>query len=114
MGLTASRSQAIRKPAGTGRLSIVLRLLRNKMTDAAQTMIILYGTNWCPDSRRARSVLDEKGISYKFVDIDQDMDGRRFVEKTNKGNRSVPTILFADGSVLVEPSNATLLKKLGF
>lgn len=36
-----------------------------------------------------------------------------FVEQTNKGMRSIPTIVFPDGSVLVEPSNAELAEKLG-
>jgi hypothetical protein len=31
----------------------------------------------------------------------------------NKGLRSIPTILFGDGSILVEPSNAELARKLG-
>jgi thioredoxin reductase (NADPH) len=47
------------------------------------------------------------------VDIDNDPEAIAFVEKTNKGSRSIPTIVFPDGTVLVEPSNAQLAEKLG-
>ncbi len=75
--------------------------------------IILYGTTWCGDTRRARRVFDENNIPYTWIDIDQDMDARKYVESVNRGYRSVPTILFQDGSMLVEPTTIELRKKLG-
>ena len=75
--------------------------------------IIIYGTTWCGDSRRARRFFDEHNIPYRWVDIDQDLQGRHFVEEVNNGFRSVPTIIFPDGSMLVEPSTAKLAEKLG-
>lgn len=75
--------------------------------------IIVYGTTWCGDTRRARAILDENKIDYEFIDIDKDMAAREFVEKTNKGFRSVPTMIFPDKSILVEPSSDQLRKKLG-
>ncbi len=75
--------------------------------------IIMYGTTWCGDSRRARRFFDEHNISYRWVDIDQDLEARRFVEDVNHGFRSVPTIIFPDGSMLVEPSTIKLAEKLG-
>ncbi|MEN4010892.1 MAG: glutaredoxin domain-containing protein [Bellilinea sp.] len=76
-------------------------------------VIQFYGTTWCYTSRRARTTLDEYNIPYEFIDIDINMDGRRYVEQVNNGNRSVPTILFTDGSILVEPSIHQLKEKLG-
>lgn len=75
--------------------------------------IILYGTTWCGDTRRARAFLDRNNIAYKWIDIDQDMEARKFVEQVNNGYRSVPTILFPDGSRLTEPSQRQLAEKLG-
>ncbi|MEW6180150.1 MAG: glutaredoxin domain-containing protein [Chloroflexota bacterium] len=72
-----------------------------------------YGTSWCYTSRRARATLDELNIPYEYIDIDSDMEGRRFVEQVNNGNRSVPTIVFPDGSILVEPTVQQLKDKLG-
>ncbi len=76
-------------------------------------IIILYGNNWCFDSRRARRVLDKNQIPYRYIDIDKDPEGRKFVEQTNHGYCSVPTIVFTDGSILVEPDDTELLAKLG-
>lgn len=74
--------------------------------------IKVYGTPWCGDCRRARKILDERAVDYEWIDINNDKEGEKFVKKTNNGNRSVPTILFPDKSILVEPSNAELNKKL--
>lgn len=74
--------------------------------------ITIYSTSWCPDCRRAMRVLNESGVPYRYVDIEQDSASATLVEQLNDGMRSVPTIVFPDGSRLVEPSNAELLKKL--
>jgi mycoredoxin len=78
------------------------------------SQVIVYGTTWCGDTIRTRSYLDQNHIPYQWIDIDKDIDGRNFVESTNNGHRSVPTLVFSDGSILVEPSSAALAKKLGF
>jgi mycoredoxin len=73
--------------------------------------ICMYGTSWCPDTARSKRCLQRLGIVFVWYDIDKDKDACAVVEKVNKGNRSVPTILFPDGSVLVEPSDAELEQK---
>ena len=75
--------------------------------------IKIYGTNWCGDCRRTRRFLDYHKVSYKWIDIDQDKEAEQFVLKTNRGMRSVPTLVFGDGSILVEPSNLKVVEKLG-
>jgi glutaredoxin-like protein len=77
------------------------------------TEIIMYGTIWCGDTRRARALLDQNKIPYKWIDIDQDKEARKYVESVNHGYRSVPTIIFPDGSMLVEPTVSQLAAKLG-
>lgn len=74
--------------------------------------IIIYGTTWCPDCTRAKRVLEDNGIEYKWINIEQDAGAMDRVQEINGGYMSVPTILFPDGSVLVEPSNRDLQKKL--
>jgi mycoredoxin len=74
--------------------------------------IKVYGTQWCPDCSRAKRVLDKHHMVYTWIDIEQDASAADYVVKVNKGNRSVPTIIFPDGSILVEPSNSELEKKL--
>jgi mycoredoxin len=74
--------------------------------------ILFYSTKWCPDCHRAQQILDQRGTAYQYIDISKDAKARAYVEKVNNGNRSVPTIVFPDGDILVEPSNAVLNKKL--
>lgn len=74
--------------------------------------LLVYGTRWCGDCKRAVRILDERQVEYDFIDIDRDRDGHDFVKETNQGNRSVPTIIFPDKSKLVEPSNQQLIDKL--
>ncbi len=75
--------------------------------------IVLYATAWCYMSRNTRAFLDRNHIAYDYVDIDKDKAGEEFVIKTNHGYRSVPTLLFPDGSTLTEPSLSELAEKLG-
>jgi len=75
--------------------------------------ITIHGAYWCPDCRRSKQFLGEHQIPYKWVDIEQDKAGEAYVLQKNDGKRIIPTIEFADGSILVEPSNAELAAKLG-
>ena len=74
--------------------------------------IKMYGTRWCPDCLRAKQVFARHNVSYVWHDIEGEEEACAYVEKVNGGFKSVPTILFPDGSVLVEPSNAVLEEKL--
>lgn len=78
----------------------------------ANQNITLYGTTWCGDCKRSLRVLNELQMPFTYIDIEQDDQAAAYVQQVNNGNRSVPTIVFPDGSVLVEPSSATLKAKL--
>ena len=75
--------------------------------------ITMYGTNWCSDCKRAKQFFGEQRVMYDFVDIDGDAEGLALVQRYNDGKHVIPTIVFGDGSVLIEPSNAELAAKLG-
>lgn len=79
---------------------------------AAENQIILYGTSWCSDCHRARRLLERKNVAYQDINIETDLEARKIVEALNNGNRSVPTIIFPDESILVEPSDLELAHKL--
>ncbi|GAC1567632.1 MAG: hypothetical protein NVS3B14_14270 [Ktedonobacteraceae bacterium] len=79
----------------------------------AHTNIKLYGTNWCSDCKRSKKFLGEQRIHYQFIDIEEDTEGQTFVKKVQNGGMTIPTIIFEDGSALIEPSNAELAAKLG-
>lgn len=74
--------------------------------------ILVYSTTWCGDCRRSRKVLDAMGVTYTDIDIDDQPEAAALVRSLNDGMQRVPTILFPDGTVLVEPSNAALEQKL--
>lgn len=57
-------------------------------------------------------MLDGAGVDYEWIDIDANPAAREEVMRVNGGMRSVPTIVFSDGSVVVEPSRRALLAKL--
>lgn len=79
----------------------------------SEPTITVYGAFWCPDCRRSKQFLGEHQIPYTWIDIEQDPEAERFVIATNDGKRIIPTIVFGDGAVLVEPSNAQLAAKVG-
>jgi len=77
------------------------------------TNIKLYGTEWCSDCKRSKKFLGEQRVHYEFINIEENMEGQAFVQELQKGGLSIPTIVFEDGSALIEPSNAELAAKLG-
>jgi len=79
----------------------------------SHTTIKLYGTNWCSDCKRSKKFLGEQRIHYEFINIEEDSAGQAFVQKVQNGGLTIPTIVFEDGSLLIEPSNAELATKLG-
>jgi mycoredoxin len=79
------------------------------MTNAPLTV---YTTSWCGFCHRLKTVLKSDGIAYDEVDIEQDPAAAEFVGSVNGGNRTVPTVKFADGSTLTNPSAAQVKAKL--
>lgn len=75
--------------------------------------IRVYGAPWCPDCKRAKKFLGEQRVAYDWIDIEENEKGREFVEELQNGGRTIPTIIFEDGSHLLEPSNDELAQKLG-
>lgn len=74
--------------------------------------IKFYGATWCPDCRRSKQYLDEKGVGYDYIDIEKVPGAAEEVEKINKGFQSIPTIVFPNKKILTEPSNEELEKAL--
>ena len=77
-----------------------------------QRQIQMYGAPWCPDCKQAKQFLSEQRIPYEWRDIDRDKEAQAYVRQVNNGKQIIPTIVFPDGSVLVEPSNSELADKL--
>jgi glutaredoxin-like protein len=74
--------------------------------------IKVYGAPWCSDCRRSKDYLDANKVPYEWIDVDQDEAAKAYVRQVNQNKLIIPTIVFPDGSVLVEPGNAELARKL--
>ncbi len=75
------------------------------------SQIVMYTTAICADCWRAKAFFEANGISYLQVRIEGDDEATHFVTTLNNGLHSVPTIIFPDGAILVEPSWEDLRKK---
>ena len=72
----------------------------------------MYGAEWCGDCRRSKRFLDENKIGYNYIDVEADASASDKVIEINGGMRSIPVIVFPDGSHLTEPSDNDLKAKL--
>ncbi|HEX6871500.1 MAG TPA: mycoredoxin [Micromonosporaceae bacterium] len=67
-------------------------------------MLTVYSTSWCGYCHRLAAQLDRAGIRYEKVDIETNEVAAAFVMSVNGGNQTVPTVRFADGSTLANPT----------
>ncbi len=74
--------------------------------------IVMYGADWCPDCRRAKSFLEENGIEYEYRDTELDEAAVEIVERLNNGKRVIPTFEIL-GQTYTNPDNAMLASALG-
>ncbi len=75
--------------------------------------IVMYSAEWCSDSHRAKYFFEAFGLAYVEIDIEADPVAAAYVQQVNGGRQTIPTIVFPDGSVLVEPSTARLAQQVG-
>jgi len=72
----------------------------------------MYSTPWCGYCHRLKGQLKREGITFDEVDIEQQPDAALIVEQANNGNQTVPTLVFADGTALTNPSVAQVKAQL--
>ena len=75
--------------------------------------VTMFTTEWCGYCKRLKIAMKSAGISFDEVDIEQDPAAAEFVKGVNGGNQTVPTLKFADGSALTNPSIKDVKTKLG-
>ena len=71
---------------------------------AAPTAVTMYTTTWCGYCVRLKKLMQREGIEYAEVDIEREDSAADVVMQANGGNRTVPTLVFADGTALTNPS----------
>ena len=74
--------------------------------------LIMYTTQWCGFCKNLKRQLARDGIEITEIDIEQDPAAAEFVESVNGGNQTVPTLVFPDGTTMVNPSAAQVRERL--
>jgi mycoredoxin len=72
----------------------------------------MYTTTWCGYCRNLKKQLARDGIEIAEVDIERDEAAAEFVMSVNGGNQTVPTVVFPDGTAMVNPSAAQVKAQL--
>jgi mycoredoxin len=67
--------------------------------------ITIYSTTWCPDCRRAKSFLKERGVEFHEVNIEHDPEAEELVLRANHGRRKVPTLKVGQRFFACSPFN---------
>jgi mycoredoxin len=75
-------------------------------------MLTMYTTDWCGYCVRLKSGFEREGIAYQEVNIEHVPDAADIVMQVNGGNRTVPTVLFPDGTAMTNPSVRQVKDKL--
>ena len=75
-------------------------------------MVTIYSTQWCGYCHRLMRQLDREGVAYDVVDIEERPDAADYVMSVNGGSQTVPTVVFADGTALTNPSLQQVKEKL--
>jgi mycoredoxin len=73
----------------------------------------MYSTPWCGYCHRLKSQLERAGIQFEVVDIERQPEAAQVVEQVNKGNQTVPTLVFPDGTAMTNPSLAQVKAQIG-
>ena len=74
--------------------------------------IVMYGAEWCGDCRRSKRFLDSNNVAFEYINVDEDAAAADKVLEINGGMKSIPVIVFEDGTHLTEPSDIDLKAKL--
>ena len=69
--------------------------------------VTVYGADWCGDTKRTLRQLDDLGVAYDYIDVEQDEQASRWVKRQNDGKERKPTVKLGE-QVLSVPSNQEL------
>lgn len=74
--------------------------------------VTMYGADWCGDCRRSKRFMEENSVAFNYIDVEVDLSAADKVVEINGGAKSIPVIVFEDGTHLTEPSDNDLKAKL--
>ena len=74
--------------------------------------IDFYTTDWCGDCVRSKALLNKLNLNFNEINVDTNQEANEYIKSLQINQRRIPTIVFDDGSFLVEPSDIDLQNKL--
>ena len=80
---------------------------------AEESKVVVYGHKHCPQALLLIAALDKHNVDYEWRDVmGDDPNYKDELRQLANGNLSVPTLIFPDGTVMIEPWPGKVLKKL--
>ncbi len=83
------------------------------MNSADDPIMTVYGAPWCPHCKRVKNFLSAHKIRYAYTDIETDPDAIGKLKQLQDGGQIIPTVIYADGTHEVNPSNEALARRIG-
>ena len=71
--------------------------------------LTMYTTAWCPDCRRAKTFLKERGVEFREINIEEDEESEELVLRVNNGKRKIPTLKVGERYFACSPFSASQL-----
>ena len=83
------------------------------MTSADGPTITVYGAPWCPHCKRVKKFLAAHRVPYTNIDIDEHAEAIKRLKTLQGGGQIIPTVVFADGTHAVNPTDEALASRFG-
>ncbi len=83
------------------------------MTSSRGPTLTVYGAPWCPHCKRVKKFLTSHRVPYDPVDIDENPEGIERLKALQNGGQIIPTVVYADGTHEVNPSDEDLATRIG-
>ncbi len=81
--------------------------------EAGQPALTVYGAAWCPHCKRVKKFLSAHRVRHVYIDIDADPEAIERVKQLQDGGQIIPTVVYADGTHEVNPSDEALARRIG-
>jgi thioredoxin reductase (NADPH) len=83
------------------------------MTSDQDAGITVIGASWCPHCKRVKKFLSSHRVSYRNVDLDEQPAAVDRLKELQNGLQIIPTVIYADGTHDVNPSDEVLAERIG-
>ena len=83
------------------------------MTASDGHTLTVFSAPWCPHCKRVKKFLAAHRIPYEVLDLEEDPASIERLKALQGGGQIIPTVVYADGEIDVNPSDETLAGRIG-